>query len=60
MYGELRLLVSVVVNWGVAGSISVEDQSPRTSMVLEGALPVGSGVPLSFPGVAEPPPDGVS
>ena len=32
MYGELRLLFSVVVDWDVAGSISVEDQSPRTSV----------------------------
>ena len=33
--------------------------SGRTSVVLEGALPVGFGVPLSLSGVAEAPPNDV-
>ena len=59
MYGDLCLLFSVVVDRGVAGSTSVQYQSPRTSVVLESTLPVGFLVSLTVLGVAMSPPDNV-
>ena len=49
VYSKLNLLLSVVVDRGVAWSISGKDESGRTYVVLEGALPVGFGVPYRKP-----------
>jgi len=54
-------LISIAWLWiGVlqlAWDVSVQDQSSSTAMVLEGTLPVGPLLPLTFSGITVPHPD---